>query len=70
MQNFTISASKIVFILIAATASGAFLFEVIHGTAVLDNKDFMTLAAAAFGYFFGAQPTQTDSLGGTRSVLK
>lgn len=57
----TFSASKAVFVLIAVTASAAFLWEIFHGTVQFDNKDFMTLAAAAFGYFFGAQPMTTDT---------
>lgn len=52
-----ISASKIVFLLLAVAASAAFLWGIFHGTVTFDNKDFMTLAAAAFGYFFGAQPS-------------
>lgn len=57
------SASKIVFLLIAITASASFLWGIVHGTVTFDNKDFMTLAAAAFGYFFGAQPVKPGDPG-------
>lgn len=55
-----LSASKTVFVMIASTACLAFLWLVWKGTVVLDNKDFMILAGAAFGYFFGAQPQKPD----------
>ena len=58
------SASKIVFLMIAGTACGAFLFEVVRGTVLLETKDFMVLAGAAFAFYFsykGAGPGTTSS---------
>lgn len=46
MERIYSSASRIVFILIALTACGAFLFN------KLDTANFMILANAAFLYYF------------------
>lgn len=46
MERIYSSASRIVFILIALTACGAFL------SGLLDTANFMILANAAFLYYF------------------
>jgi putative solute:sodium symporter small subunit len=54
MQKIISSASKIVFILIAITASVGFFI------GILDPKDFMVLAGMAFSFYFSnkGDPTQ------------
>jgi hypothetical protein len=63
MEN--ISASKIVFILVALSASITYVYSVIAGLITIDPKDFIALAIMAFGFYFG---TKTDStpLGGIK----
>ena len=51
------SAAKIVFILVAVTACGAFLI------GQLEAKDFMLLAAMAFAFYFAAPVASTDQAG-------
>ena len=43
------SASKVVFVLMAVTASGGFV------SGILESKDFMLLAGMAFTYYFNKQ---------------
>lgn len=52
------SASKIVFILIAATACAGFL------TRVLPVQEFMILATAAFAFFFSNKGDATQPYAG------
>lgn len=63
MSNIISSASKIVFILMAAAVCLAFLFEVAAGRVSFDPKDFMILASMAFAFYFSkpASPATPDS---------
>lgn len=42
------------------TACIAFLIGVWNGTVILDNKDFMILAAGGAAFFFGYNPPKSD----------
>ncbi len=58
MQNIYTSASKIVFILMAAaTIAGMFLGKI-------DPKDFMTLASMAFAFYFANKGDSTQPFAG------
>lgn len=46
------SASKLVFIILALTASIAFIYEVIAGRITLSADDFMKLVLMAFTFYF------------------
>lgn len=52
MNNIIKSASKIAFLTLIGTASLAFAFEVVVGTAVLSEDNFMILAAGASAFYF------------------
>ena len=52
------SASKLVFLLIAATACGGFI------AGALDPKDFMTLAGMAFAFYFSNKGEPTAEYAG------
>lgn len=53
------SASKIVFIVLALTACGTFIYSVAAGSTIMETKEFMVLAAMAFSYYF-AKKGDTD----------
>lgn len=58
------SASKIVFLLLALTASIAFLIGVFRGTVHMGIEHFMTLASGAFAFYFSHKGDQgRDFLG-------
>jgi asparagine N-glycosylation enzyme membrane subunit Stt3 len=48
------SASKLVFLLVAITACIGFFFK------ILEPKDFMVLAMAAFSFYFSVKPTDNN----------
>lgn len=52
MEN--ISASKIVFLIVAITASIAYLYSIIKGLVTIDPKDYLALVTLAFGAYFGS----------------
>jgi len=52
------SASKLVFIMVAATVCGAYLM------ALMDTKDFMVLASMAFSFYFSQKGESGSSFGG------
>ena len=58
--------SQIVFLLIAAVSSAAFVWSVYTGKAQFETKDFMLLAGMTFGYYFGAKPTDINVAGGVK----
>ena len=64
MSSILSSASKLVFLALAATACAGFLWAVVTGRTTLDIKDFMVLASMAFGYYFGKAGDPTQPLGG------
>lgn len=63
MNTFN-SPAKIVFIGVATTLCVCFLWEIAHGTVVLDAKDFIGLAMMAFAFYFGANTPKQDTAGG------
>jgi hypothetical protein len=46
------SASRIVFLMLALTACTVFSYSVVTGKTMMETKDFMVLASAAFAYYF------------------
>lgn len=62
-MNINKSASKVVFLAIASTICLAYGYEVFKGLAILETKDFMLLAGAVFGYYFGAPSAPTEPVG-------
>ena len=58
------SASKIVFIVLALTACGTFIYSVATGRTVMEVKEFMVLAAMAFSYYFAQKGSQDQRFGG------
>lgn len=52
MNQILTSASKIVFILLMATACIAFVIGIIKGTTQMESKDFMVLASGAAAFYF------------------
>ena len=64
MENIFKSASKIVFLLIALTASLAFLWGVFRGTVIMGTEHFMALAGMAFGFYFAHKGKDGLEFGG------
>ena len=58
MKSAITSASKFVFILLAVTACIGF------ATSLLESKDFMVLAVAAFSFYFSNKGDQTQPYAG------
>lgn len=58
LSNILASASKLVFILLAASACTGFFMR------ILDPKDFMLLATAAFSFYFAHKGTGEGQFGG------
>lgn len=61
MNEIIKSASKIVFLMVAGTMCVAILYEVIAGKIILEPKDFMTLAGAAFAFYFSYKGNGSDT---------
>lgn len=66
MSELLKSASKIVFIALAATLCLAFLFEVFTRQIVLDADKFVQLTSMAFVFYFASKPS--DPTNGSGSV--
>jgi len=64
MMNILKSASKIVFLLLAASACFAFLYQVVNGTTLLETKDFMILAGMAFTFYFANKGNSSEPYAG------
>lgn len=54
LKNILSSASKIVFILLSASACAGFFLR------ILEPQDFMTLAAMAFSFYFANKGTPSE----------
>lgn len=58
MKKIHISATKIVFVMLAATACYAYI------TGKMESKDFMVLTMSAFSFYFAIkQPGKTNEKG-------
>ena len=64
MQPILESPAKLVFVMLALTACVAFLIGVALGTVVLETKDFMGLALAAFAFFFSYKGKENEPYAG------